>query len=432
VQGRVAVAELTGQNSLADEAGTAFATSLCVASGQVAPEGLAEGIPDDVTEEKVKEEKLGLNLCLSYVSVLLTHGIQPINRTVEEAVPAMQVTPLENGPLLETAFIRMDTADGSTPIGALVKTNMFSEQTDLNSEQTDLYSEQTDLYGEQIRLSPDENSEAKAMVQTLTSETEKPQPNMALLTAKGKYELDQTDIKDARQLHAQGNAKAVEYVGNGFAREVLKSLPAAFGESVEKVRGQISAGKTGDEKAGLLESSTAAMVMAHRTENAQQEERAQAAAEIAPENTARKENAAMQVARASVLALKRGMTEYRVRLSPEGLGEVEVTVVSKGKMVSLSMRTDNEAARGLILGHADELRTELGNQNYQVNGLSVEVGMDSRNGAGFFGSREHAEPAFDHGPATTDHDTTSSSAAHELQTDSRPVTARSNIISYRI
>ena len=126
------------------------------------------------------------------------------------------------------------------------------------------------------------------------------------------------------------------------------------------------------------------------------------------------------------------MAEYRIRLSPEGLGDVEVTVVAKGRAVSLSLRTENETAKGLILNHADELRAELSAQEYQVSGLSVEVGMDSRGGAGFLDAREYAEAASDNGRAAGLRDAAPMQDEIGPQADARRILPKSSTISYRV
>jgi flagellar hook-length control protein FliK len=250
--------------------------------------------------------------------------------------------------------------------------------------------------------------------------------------AKEKSELDQAGFRNIQKPQAQSADKAAQFVGNDSAREAVKTSSGDLEKSTEAIRAMADVTKPDKEKEKAVQIPAAGLAAAHKTVQALHAESTQPAADAAPENTAREENAAMQVARASVHALRRGMTEYRVRLSPEGLGNVEVTVVTKGKAVTLSMRTDNEMARGLILDHADELRAELNGQNYQVSGLSVEVGMDGGNGSGFNAPGEHTGPVHDMGRQVADQEAADTAEGRGPQPDPRVILPRSSTISYRI
>jgi len=174
-----------------------------------------------------------------------------------------------------------------------------------------------------------------------------------------------------------------------------------------------------------------ATAIAQRAEHMQQAQDAQAAQGAAPDPAAREEHAALQVARATVSAIKRGASEYKPRLRPEGLGQVEVTVSTKGSEISLSMTTDNEAAKGLILGHADELRAELRAQNFQINGLTVEVSMDNP-GGGEFSSFHQSHGSFEQGHMALEQPHTHQAELNTTSTGTQKPVPRSSTINYRI
>jgi hypothetical protein len=107
-----------------------------------------------------------------------------------------------------------------------------------------------------------------------------------------------------------------------------------------------------------------------------------------------------------------------------------VKVISSESTVSFAIRTDNDTAKGLILGHADELKAELNAQNYQVGGLSVEVGTDSKGGTAF----SFQEPA-DHAPGQhngSPGENSTAQAALNPQTAAGKYVPRNSTISYRI
>ena len=143
------------------------------------------------------------------------------------------------------------------------------------------------------------------------------------------------------------------------------------------------------------------------------------------------ENPAVQVAKASVASLKRGEMEYRVKLSPEGLGNVEVTVVAKGSELSMSMRTDNEAAQSLILGHADELRAELSAQNYQVSSLSVGVDLGGQSNSGFYSFSDQSNNTNTQGRLYREDAVVSGPELH-VSTMQRQPAPRHSTINYRV
>lgn len=180
--------------------------------------------------------------------------------------------------------------------------------------------------------------------------------------------------------------KAVQAAQQGGAQEGLAKRSGEFQDHLEDARIKVFEGKPDDNKPRSDAVSPAAFALTHRPEQLHRTEGAQAAAQAQPTPPPAEESAARQVGKATLRAMGDGVSEYRLHLHPEGLGRVEVTLTAEHKTISLSMRTDNEAARALILDHAGELRAEMNSQDYQLGGLSVQVGAGSQGGAGFTAS----------------------------------------------
>jgi hypothetical protein len=455
--------ELPDQNTLAGEAGAAFAMAVDEAVAQGGLKGMA-GILAEGEPEKKDKGKLDLGLCLTDISALLMQGAYHIQQAADAAIADNNALPLKSGQAAAEAGQGQITGwsgagavgalapeeagqgqitgwSGAGAVGALAPEEAGQGQITGGSEAGAVGA----LAPEKILPKPDVLDELTAIKpvmgftphETATEEVAvvnagNAAPGPVLEMAEEKNELDQADFRNIQKPQAQSAAKTAQFVGVDSAREAVKPSAGDLVENVSAIRGMAAFIKPDREKEKPVQIPASDLVMAYKAEQTLHAEGAQPARDAAQENTVREESAAMQVARAAVHALRRGMTEYRVRLSPEGLGEVEVTVVTKGKAVSLSMRTDNEMARGLILDHADELRTELSQQNYQVSGFSVEVGMNSGNGTGFFASREHTGPAFDTGRMIQDNEADGAAADREPRVDRRLILPRSSTISYRI
>lgn len=415
-QGKLAAQEPAGQNALAGETGMAFAMAVDEAVTQDGFKGMAVVLAEGEPEDKNKE-KPDLNLCLSSISVLLAQGAYQVQQAADEAMDGNKTLSNVSGSMMEAEGQGhgnvSDVKGMAAREGVLPKPDVQGE---LTASMT-------------VKKTVPQKA---AMQEAAKAEAGKAAPEPVQRAAKEKSELDQAGFQDIQKLKAQSIVKAAQFVGNDSSREAVKTTPVNLERSAADIRQTAAVAKPDREKEKNVQIPNAGLVAAHKAVQALHAESTQHAADAAPENTVREENAAMQVARASVHALRRGMTEYRVRLSPEGLGDVEITVVTKGKAVSLSMRTDNEMARGLILDHADELRAELNQQNYQMSGLSVEVGTDGGNGAGFFTPRDHAGPVYDTGRTITDREAADSEEDRGPQADTKLVLPRNSTISYRI
>ncbi len=410
VQGRMAAQEASGQNSGAGEAETAFSMAVGEAAAQGGLKEAADAPAEGESEENGRK-KLESSLDLSSISVLLLHGAYHLQQVADAQAGEDHL--LYGGRQMAEEALSVNGPAGGAVLGPAPEEMMRG----------------ADVSGDLAASHTEESSNVAGMAM---ADAGMAVPEPISETAKGMDGLEQADLQDIQELQAKSAPSAAQSVGIDSAREALSLSNDVTSGQLEAAQGP-SALKADKEKEKPLQLSALAMAAAHRTEQAMHTESMQSTPEMTPENAAREENVAMQVARSSVLALRRGMAEYRVRLSPEGLGEVEVTVVAKGKEVSLSLRTDNEVARGLILDHADELRAELDKQNYQVNGLSVEVGTDSGNGGGFFASGDHAAPMFEMGQhRISGQDAAAIPAVNGQQADPRMIMPRSSTITYRV
>ena len=431
VQGKLAAQDPAVQNSLAGETGMAFAVAVDEAGAQGGIKGMAggkaQGGPDAITGALTQIEpadndkkKLDLSQCLSGISALLAQGAYQIQQAADAAQAGKDTLANQSGSVMEeeghgqTAGVHTSVSGGmAARAGCMAQPDMPGELTAMNTAK-------------------DTAPSYTAAEEVAKAAAGNAAPGQVQKAAKEKSDLDHTGFQNIQKPQAQGAVEAAQFMGNDSSREAVKTSSGDLEKNVLPIRTMAAAVKPDREKEKPVQLPAAGLAAAHRAAHALHAESTQSAADAAPENTVREENAAMQVARASVHALRRGMTEYRLRLSPEGLGDVEVTVVTKGKAVSLSMRTDNEAARGLILDHADELRAELNNQDYRVSGLSVEVGMDGGNGTGFFMPREHAGPAYDTGRLIYDREAADTAEDRGMQADTRRIMPRNSTISYRI
>lgn len=114
--------------------------------------------------------------------------------------------------------------------------------------------------------------------------------------------------------------------------------------------------------------------------------RAYTAAEVQRPETApspREADTAAQIFRATASALSRGETSFRLKLRPEGLGEITVSISARDRELHLTMRTQSESTREIILNQIGELRLELASSDYHLSGFSVDVSGGGAGGEAF-------------------------------------------------
>jgi flagellar hook-length control protein FliK len=84
-------------------------------------------------------------------------------------------------------------------------------------------------------------------------------------------------------------------------------------------------------------------------------------------------NPAMQLARAALGAVRRGETRFHLKLRPEGVGEVAVTISARDNDLRLTIRAGSESTKDLILSQIGGLKQELTQGGYRLEGFSVDV-----------------------------------------------------------
>jgi flagellar hook-length control protein FliK len=93
-------------------------------------------------------------------------------------------------------------------------------------------------------------------------------------------------------------------------------------------------------------------------------------------------DAGAQLARASLGALVRNEREFRLKLRPEGVGEVAVTIGARERDLHLTIRAAQESTKELILGQIGALKEQLEGSGYHLGGFSVDVSGGSPDGQG--------------------------------------------------
>ncbi len=180
----------------------------------------------------------------------------------------------------------------------------------------------------------------------------------------------------ARAGSAQAEGEAAQTAGQyarvqAVARQETAVNPQPFEAEPERERTPQTAGVKRPE--GDPAGAPGAVWTAHAGQGAPRTEQTGAAAPTDAPRSTFEPNAAMQLARATAGALSRGEREFRLRLRPEGMGEVAVTISARDRDLHLTIRAASESTRDLILNQIGGLREELTAGGYHLNGFSVDV-----------------------------------------------------------
>ena len=93
-----------------------------------------------------------------------------------------------------------------------------------------------------------------------------------------------------------------------------------------------------------------------------------------------------QLARAALGAVRRGEAQFHLKLRPEGVGEVAVTISAKDHDLRLVIHAGSESTRDLILSQIGGLKQDLTEGGYRLEGFSVDVSGGQSGQA--FGARQ--------------------------------------------
>ena len=75
-------------------------------------------------------------------------------------------------------------------------------------------------------------------------------------------------------------------------------------------------------------------------------------------------------------AFSRGDSEIRLQLKPIELGKIFMTIDTHGDSIKVSVVTENQSAKELLAGHANDLKATLAASGIQIDRFDVEMGSD--------------------------------------------------------
>jgi flagellar hook-length control protein FliK len=151
--------------------------------------------------------------------------------------------------------------------------------------------------------------------------------------------------------------------------------------------------QSGDEKPRAGDVLAAGAAAAPVQQNGEAREAASAEQAAGTRQAERPESASAQLVHSTARALARGENTFKLRLRPEGMGEVSVTIHARERDLSLSIRASSETTRTLILSQIDDLRSGLSTGDYRLGELSVEVNANGYGGAGSSAASQEQEDA---------------------------------------
>jgi flagellar hook-length control protein FliK len=343
------------QNTTESAFGELLELAFMTVTGEGGPkdaDAAGEGLVQEDQEDKSGKDEKGLNLC-NAVALFMEDPQAMTHLPADTAGPAIQTLPPKAGALQDQAVPANAAAvlsqavqqDPAKPGAAAVR-GQGQEQT--------LQTPSDVKAGEPAEPGRSETLQVSDKAQNIT----------------------------AAQVQTADSALQAKELG-AAAKGGLQKRSGEFQDHLENARTKVVDDKPADDKARPDGISPAAFGLEHRTEQLDRTEGVEAAAQELPLDPSGEDSAARQMGKATLRALRDGASEYRIQLHPEGLGRVEVTLVADHKTISLSMRTDNELARTLILDHAGDLRAQMSTQDYQLGALNVHVGAGGQGGTGF-------------------------------------------------
>lgn len=167
---------------------------------------------------------------------------------------------------------------------------------------------------------------------------------------------------------ANTNQPNADKTNNGMKEQIVLSHEAPTGKQAEKKDGIL------DQAAGFMLGKTGVVIDRVQTP------------EVNPQII--NEPVYLQVCnKISGHIKENGIESIKMKLYPEGLGEIQVTLTCKDQTVSLDILTDNEITQKILESQSGELKAALSTKNYEVSGLSVNARSEffgaSNNGFSF-------------------------------------------------
>ncbi len=93
-------------------------------------------------------------------------------------------------------------------------------------------------------------------------------------------------------------------------------------------------------------------------------------------------------------AVRSGVTEVRIQLRPEALGEVTLKIRIEGDVVTARMQVENQQVKAIVESNLQNLKDSLAQHNLQTGSIDVNVqngGKDADSGREFLNNQAHPE-----------------------------------------
>jgi flagellar hook-length control protein FliK len=94
------------------------------------------------------------------------------------------------------------------------------------------------------------------------------------------------------------------------------------------------------------------------------------------------QSAAAQIAKTAGESIRRGVREFRLKLKPDGLGEVTVNLSFKNNKIEMRVRSETEKTKELIKAQIGILKNDLEQNGYSIDSLTVEARTSPEIGGG--------------------------------------------------
>ncbi|MDY0219643.1 MAG: flagellar hook-length control protein FliK [Desulfobacterium sp.] len=85
---------------------------------------------------------------------------------------------------------------------------------------------------------------------------------------------------------------------------------------------------------------------------------------------------ANQVGKSLARAVSQGDTEIKLQLRPPELGRILMTIDNRGNSIKVSVITENQAAKEILVAHVNELKATLAGSGIVIGSFDVEMGSD--------------------------------------------------------
>lgn len=121
-------------------------------------------------------------------------------------------------------------------------------------------------------------------------------------------------------------------------------------------------------------------------------------------------------------AIRNGVTEVRVQLRPESLGDVTVKIRIEGDIVTAKIQVENQQVKAIVENNFQSLKDSLSQHNLQTGSLEVNVQSGGKDHSGF--AEQFVENHQAHHAGNDSADTGSDDSVENLTVDTKGETGR--------